>query len=253
MSQVRSLICFDKPKSKQMKHLILAVSGLLLLACNKEKLPNGVNLSPEIQEDVLTKEGIENALSHLEIVPYAELDSQYIHYSHPNEKFLDELKNRTYYKVFGNQMNLKIIGNYTTSDFMAHDEYYKTYKKNPFPEFEQYWLIDKEVLFMLLELILKLDEEGYNKYGFHIRNSHRHPKLNTDGSGASYSQHMFGRAIDIGIDDIDMDGESTLQDKKIIYDMLQKIVGNDGGLGLYPGKMSLHFDCRGFRARWDWP
>ncbi|MFT4600883.1 MAG: hypothetical protein ACI857_001060 [Arenicella sp.] len=236
-----------------MKKLIIATLGLLMLSCNTENLKNEELYQAKIQEDVLTEKGIENALGQLEKVHYSELDTQYINYSHPNGKFIKELKDKSYYKVYGSQMNLKIIGNFKVSDFIAHDTYYKTYKSNPFPEFEQFWLIDKNVLFMMLELIQHLDEEGYNKYGFHIRNSHRHPQLNTDGSGASYSQHMFGRAIDIGVDDVDNNGKSNLQDKKILYDMLQKIVGNKGGLGLYPGKMSLHFDCRGFRARWDWP
>ena len=236
-----------------MKRLIIISTAIILYSCAKESVEQKEEYAKNLQEDVLTEEGIEEVLNKLESVHYTDLDTQYLNYSHPNRKFTKELQNRYYYKVYGNQMKLKVIGSYTISDFMAHDTYYKTYKENPFPEFEQYWLIDKEVLFMMLELINQLDESGYNKYGFHIRNSHRHPKLNTDGSGASYSQHMFGKAIDIGVDDIDENGVSNLDDKKIIYDMLQDIVGNKGGLGLYPGKMNLHFDCRGFKARWDWP
>jgi len=106
---------------------------------------------------------------------------------------------------------------------------------------------------MMLELILELDKLGHDKYGFHIRTAHRHPTKNNEVNGASYSQHMFGKAIDIGVDDIDQNGISNQADKSIVYSLLQGIVGQRGGLGLYPGSMNLHFDCRGFKARWDVP
>jgi len=40
--------------------------------------------------------------------------------------------------------------------------------------------------------------------------------------------------------------------KKIILDILEnKVIGDQGGIGRYPGTMSVHFDVRGFKARWD--
>lgn len=227
------------------------MTAITIMSC--QKIKNNPKYTAKEQASITSQEGIDSVLSTLEKTPYQQLDTTYLNYSHPHRKFTQELKNRDYYKVYGYQLNTKIVGNYRIKDFLAKDDYYKTYLKNPFPEFEMYWLIDKDVLYMMLELITQLKEEGYNPDGFHIRNSHRHPKLNTDGKGASYSQHMFGKAIDIGVDDIDQDGDSTQADKMIVYEMLQKIVGNKGGLGLYPGTTSLHFDCRGFRARWDWP
>ena len=236
-----------------MKQILLTVTGcLILIGCSKKS-----NKKDEIvrnsQEDVMDKESIDSVLGSLRTVKYNELDTMYLNYSHPNNKFNSELKNREYYKVNGLEIKKKVVGHFTIEDFLARDDYYKEYLKNPYPEFEQYWLIDKGVLYMMLELITGLEEGGYNREGFHIRNSHRHPKLNTDANGASYSQHMFGKAIDIGVEDIDKDGDWDQDDKSVVYEMLQGIVGNKGGLGLYPGTMSLHFDCRGFRARWDWP
>jgi uncharacterized protein YcbK (DUF882 family) len=86
-------------------------------------------------------------------------------------------------------------------------------------------LVDREVLHMMLELIIALKEKDYNKYGFHIRTADRHPTKNGEINGATYSQHMFGKSIDIGIDDINKDGKSTQTDKMIIHDLLEKIVG----------------------------
>ena len=234
-----------------MKRMFLILGVVALASCEKENVIKERILQE--QEDVLTKEGIEQSLSTFEKVKYTELPEHYKTYSHPEDKFKSELKNRSFYKINRNNIHTKVCGKFCAKDFLAKDEYYKAYQDSPDPEFIQYWLIDKDVLFMMLELIHSLDDLGMNKYGFHIRNSHRHPKHNTDNNGASYSQHMFGKAIDIGIDDINNDGEETQDDKTIVYDLLQKIVGSKGGLGKYPGTMNLHFDCRGFKARWDVP
>lgn len=235
-----------------MKTIISTMLLITLISCKKIN-PSIEHIATNQQEDILTYEGIDSVLSTLTVVGYTKLPKKYLDYSHPNRKLTAELQERDYYLVKGYDMNKKVVGNFTVRNFLANDRYYKTYKDNPFPEFEQYWLTDKKVLYMMLDLILELDKQGYNKYGFHIRNSHRHPQLNTRANGAKYSQHMFGRAIDIGIEDINNDGKKTQADKTIVYEILQDIVGNKGGLGKYPGTMNLHFDCRGFRARWDFP
>jgi hypothetical protein len=235
-----------------MKTFLSIVLMSLLISCQKTKF-NPEHPAQKGQEDVLSRDGIDSVLSTLTMVAYSKLPIQYLDYSHPNRKFEPELQERDFYCISGFDINKKIVGNFTVRNFLAHDEYYKMYKDNPYPEFEQYWLIDKKVLYMMLELITELKDEGYNEYGFHIRNSHRHPKLNTDANGAKYSQHMFGKAIDIGVEDINQDGRNTQADKIIVYDILEKIVDNNGGLGKYPGSMNLHFDCRGFKARWDYP
>lgn len=205
------------------------------------------------QKDILTKEGIDSVLSTFPSVPYSQLNKTYKDSTDPERRFSEELNSQELYLITGDEIYTKVIGHYRVKDFLAKDHFYKTNLKNPGAKNTQCWLIDKNVLYMMLELIHKLDEGGYDKYGFHIRTSHRHPAYNQKLNGAKYSQHMFGRAIDIGVDDVDRDGEADLDDKAILYDLLQDIVGNKGGLGLYPGKMSLHFDCRGHRARWDWP
>ena len=226
---------------------------LLITACKKEDV--GVYHYDEVhpQEDILTRAGIDSVLSTFPTIPYLETLEMYKDSTDPERKFNNELNSRELYIITGDEIYKKVIGNYRVKHFLAKDSFYKRNLKNPGAKNTQLWLIDKNVLYMMLELIHRLDEGGYNMYGFHIRNSHRHPAHNEKVSGAKYSQHMFGRAIDIGVDDVNQNGTSDLDDKAILYDLLQDIVGNKGGLGLYPGKMSLHFDCRGHRARWDWP
>ena len=203
----------------------------MILSCQKSKSKKD-EIVRNSQEDVLDKETLNSILDSLRTVKHTELDTMYLNYSHPNDKFRSELKNRDYYKVNGLEIKRKIVGHFTIEDFLARDEYYAEYLKSPYPEFEQYWLIDREVLYMMLSLIEELDQGGYDRTGFHIRNSHRHPKLNTQVQGAKYSQHMFGKAIDIGIEDIDRDGDWDQDDKSVVYEMLQDIVGNKGRSGL---------------------
>jgi len=122
-----------------MKTIIYSLLAFCLVSCSKTNQEKA-NYVIDSQEDILTEAGIDSVLSLLEEVSYSDLDQKYLNYSHPNCKFDSELKNRLYYRVKGNQMNLKVIGNYTIRDFIPHDEYYKAYKKNPFPEFEQYFI-----------------------------------------------------------------------------------------------------------------
>ncbi|MBN4072855.1 DUF882 domain-containing protein [Crocinitomix catalasitica] len=242
-------------RSHFFSHIGLGPALLLLIAISCKKKTNTINIYDEKhpQEDVLTRDGIDSVLNSFEQIPYPELSEAYKDSTDPQRKFTKELNQRELYVITGDEIYKKVIGNYRLKDFLAKDSYYKQNAKNFGAKHAQFWLIDKKVLYMMLELIHRLDEEGYNMYGFHIRNSHRHPAHNKKARGAKYSQHMFGRAIDIGVDDVNKDGKSNLDDKAILYDLLEDIVSNEGGLGLYPGKMCLHFDCRGHRARWDWP
>jgi len=61
-----------------------------------------------------------------------------------------------------------------------------------------------------------------------------------------------GEAVDIKIGDINQDGFANQEDKTIVLDLLEKqIIKNTGGIGRYPGTLSVHYDVRGYRARWD--
>lgn len=201
--------------------------------------------------DILTHAGIDSVLAQFEVIKYKTLDTAYINYTDPLKKFRQKLKNVKYYVVSGRTVFQKIVGPYRILQFLSKDKYYLQNMNGLDNGHKQYWALNKEMLHMLLDLILALKEKGYNEYGFTITNGHRHPLHNMHARGSGDSQHQYGTAVDLHIRDIDKDGKETLADKDIVLEILEEIVGNEGGVGLYPGTMSVHFDCRGHRARWN--
>ena len=203
------------------------------------------------QMPVLTHEGIDSVLARFETLDFDDLDEDYKTYSNSLGEFETSLKNETFYVVRGKDVFKYIVGEYRIRNFLTRDLYFNENLEDYEANKPQYWLVDKKMLYMMLDLILTLDERGYNKYGFEVRESHRHPKYNTMAGGASKSQHVWGRAVDIVVTDIDNDGEVEKEDKDIVLEIMEEIVGNTGGIGKYPGGMTVHFDSRGYRARWD--
>jgi uncharacterized protein YcbK (DUF882 family) len=203
-------------------------------------------------KEILTYKGIDSVLNLFEKVKFKDLDASYKHYSDPDKKFVGKLATSTYYIVQGDQVFLPLVGKYRVKDFIVPDKYYQKNMKNLCANDRQYWLTDKKMLYMMLDLIKALDKRGYNKYGFDIRVGHRHPYWNKKvWSGAKFSQHIYGKAVDIKIHDVNKDKRETQKDKKIVLELLETIVSNKGGIGKYPGCMNVHFDSRGFKARWD--
>lgn len=77
------------------------------------------------------------------------------------------------------------------------------------------------------------------------------------GGAAPKSKHLMGQAVDIIVLDVNDDGKSNSMDVDIVYKLLnEKIVSNNGGIGTYKNekgfldRQMVHFDCRGYRARW---
>lgn len=204
------------------------------------------------QTPVLSKEKIDAILEGFETISFSELDNHYKDYTDPEVKFRDKLKDKTYYIVRGNDPFKYIVGKNRISQFLCMDNYYTSNAESPESNQKQYWLIDRNLLYMILDLMLELEKQGYDKDGFIVRESHRHPRKNKARGGSSQSQHIFGTAADLTIGDINRDGKMEDEDKQIVLDMLEKIVGNKGGLGLYPRTMTVHLDTRGKRARWDY-
>ena len=89
------------------------------------------------------------------------------------------------------------------------------------------------------------------------RNKLHNQYLARFGGAAPQSRHLRGEAIDIVVLDVNRDNLVDETDVDIIYNILdKKIVGNKGGVGTYKNQSGLfnrqqvHFDCRGYRARW---
>ena len=113
--------------------------------------------------------------------------------------------------------------------------------------------IDPDIIYKAIELQELLGKNGYNPYGLTITSGHRTPKHNKSVRGASGSRHQRGDALDLRIGDIDRNGWATNRDKQIVWELLNnRVIGQRGGIGNYPGTQILHVDLRGRGARWQW-
>ena len=80
--------------------------------------------------------------------------------------------------------------------------------------------------------------------------------LNKISQAELRSRHLKGEAIDILVGDVNSDGRTNGQDVDIVFHLLDtRIIKDQGGIGTYKNKSPLikqmvHFDCRGYKARW---
>ena len=234
-----------------MTNRTILILSVFLIACQAKETVTVEGIEVPITADILKHEQIDSVLSGFEKIKFSELDTAYINYSDPLKKFGKKLKGREYLIVQGRDVFKKIVGPFRIMHFLSHDKYYSENLKDIDGNHKQYWLVDKRMLYMVLDLILELERLGYDKNGFAIVEGHRHPRCNMARRGSSQSQHQFGKAADLHIRDINRDGLENDHDKQIVLEILEKIVDDDGGLGLYPGTMSVHVDSRGHKARWD--
>lgn len=103
----------------------------------------------------------------------------------------------------------------------------------------------KDVFCNILELSESLqvlrDEIGKP---ININSGYRSPGHNAIVGGVPDSQHVLGKASDISID-----GYSPEEITIVIYNLIQKGKMKEGGVGIY--NTFVHYDIRGYRARWD--
>lgn len=202
-------------------------------------------------EPIYSKQEITNTLATLETMTYSELDGEYLEYTKSaNPKYKPLLKDLTYYKVKRDDLYKRVVGPFRLKQFMCRDDYYTDciLGKEAFVPCP----INPKLFYKTLELLDELNKKGYNEDGFVIVNGHRHPAYNEKIGGAKLSRHIKGEAVDISIYDIDGDSYTDKKDKQIVLDILDKTVIKDqGGIGLYPGTDNVHYDVRGFKARWN--
>ncbi len=194
---------------------------------------------------------IDKVLNDLETIPYSRLDQEYKNETLSNDdNYRSLLASQTYYEVYRKDLNKKLVGNFRIKQFISRDKHYnKTLLNKNKPI---YWLVNPLLPKKMLELQEELKALGYDRDAFILRNSHRHPVRNQQVGGASKSRHMVGEAADLTIGDINKDGRYSEKDKQIVLDLLdEKIIGDLGGVGKYPGTRAVHMDVRGYRARWD--
>lgn len=205
------------------------------------------------QKPVYSYDGIDSVLGKFEIVKYSEIEkSKYAKYSFSDRLvYKTFLKNRSYFIIKGTDIYYYLVGKFRIKDFLSKDKYYGKNIKEIEKSHIQYFLVDKRILYKTLDVIIELKENNYNYEAFIIKDGHRNPRYNVSKGGASKSRHMYGDAVDIYVGDVNKDGKYTKDDKDIIYKMLnKKIIAYNGGIGRYPGSRVLHYDVRGYRARW---
>jgi len=211
-------------------------------------------LSSYKQKEILTYAEIDSVLNTFQKISYQQLDKEYLkttcYIGRPDEY---KVSNKSFYKLIGKDVFKNLVGKFTVNEFLPKDKHWKENYNIADSNYIQYFLIDAEVLHRFLDLILWLNKSNYNVKAIKIMDGYRYPAFNSETGGASYSQHLYGKAIDIEIGDINNDGiVDEKNDKNIIIDLLdKKIIKKAGGIGLYSGTQIVHFDTRGKYARWD--
>lgn len=115
-----------------------------------------------------------------------------------------------------------------------------------------YICIDEALLKKAFDLEATLRKRGYNSTALRIVSAYRSPYHNDLVGGARNSMHLYGKAFDLRVGDIDHSGRADHHDKNIVYNILDReLIRDEGGIGLYPRTMILHMDVRGRGDRWD--
>mgnify|MGYP001792197229 CR=1 FL=1 len=84
-----------------------------------------------------------------------------------------------------------------------------------------------------------------------------HNDILTSFGAARNSQHLKGNALDLMVLDVNADGSMDRKDVMIVRKILEKLIGDQGGIGTYLSeewfwnRQMIHIDCRGKRARWE--
>jgi uncharacterized protein YcbK (DUF882 family) len=119
--------------------------------------------------------------------------------------------------------DFKLSNNFSASEFFCHDtETYKYVRVSP----------------KLIQMLEKIRE----KVGpLRILSAYRPPAYNRSVGGASNSCHIDGLAADIC---------GNVSTEKLL-EVAESVIGDDGGVGYYPGSGFVHIDVRGYGARWQ--
>jgi len=229
--------------------------AFVLMEINTYAQNSGINGASSFkQKEILSYREIDSVLNTFEKVPYKKLDKEYYetigYEGRPDE---NKVADKYFYKLIGRDVFKNLVGNFIVNEFLPKDKYWKETYSLADSNYVQYLFIDTQVLYRFLDLILLMKKSGYNTSALKIMDGYRYPAFNKATGGAGFSQHIYGKAIDIEVGDINNDSiVNEKNDKKIIIELLdKKIIKKSGGIGLYPGTQIVHFDTRGKYARWN--
>lgn len=131
------------------------------------------------------------------------------------------------------------------------------------------YVVLNERLLLALEYVLeRVNAAGHRATTFHVMSGYRTPAYNRSLANVGNSQHQWGAAADIFIDengdgrmdDLTGDGRSDIRDAELLYRLIDDAAartegqGLIGGLGKYPPTAAhgpfVHVDVRDRKARW---
>jgi hypothetical protein len=134
--------------------------------------------------------------------------------------------------------------------------------------YPKYVVLDERLLLALEHVLQVVNAAGVPATTFHVMSGYRTPAYNRALGNVRFSQHQWGAAADIFIDengdgvmdDLNGDGRSDLRDADVLYRLIDvaatrpEAQGLIGGLGKYPKTAAhgpfVHVDVRDSRARW---
>ena len=132
----------------------------------------------------------------------------------------------------------------------------------------KYVVLNERLLLALEYALERVNDAGYRATTFHVMSGYRTPAYNRSLGNVRYSQHQWGAAADIFIDengdgrmdDLNGDGRSDIRDAEVLYRLIDAAAarpeaqGLIGGLGKYASTVAhgpfVHVDVRERRARW---
>lgn len=227
-------------------HLFGFLILILLLSCNRKKDNNESVSKPETS----TYAQIDSVYNSFQKIGFSDLPEKYREATGLTDNYKWKYAKREFLIIKSNDLDKNLVADFPVSSFLP--------EINPIcpPVFSAgrntfFLLVNKNLLYRILDLKIALKKNVYNPNGFTVRESFRPPVLNEAVGGATGSQHIYGNAADLIVGDADNNGSVDIKDKQILLDLLEKIIGNSGGIGRYPGTTTIHIDVRGFRARWD--
>jgi peptidase M15-like protein len=132
----------------------------------------------------------------------------------------------------------------------------------------RYVVLNERLLVALEYVIERVRAAGYRATTFHVMSGYRTPAYNRAIGNVQFSQHQWGTAADIFIDengdgrmdDLNGDGRSDVRDAEVLYRIIDAAStrpegqGLIGGIGKYPPTRAhgpfVHVDVRPGHARW---
>lgn len=202
-------------------------------------------------QQVLNLNQLKNSISYYSVLNYNQLPEALKSRMKSAEiDYKNKFSKLNFYKIPKDDLYKKVYMNQRLIDICSSEqrELYLWFSSTRY----FYIMVNFDLFDVLFRLNSILNKKGFFNENIKINSAYRSPNTNDKVHGARNSMHLFGKALDLKIGDINKDGLISEEDKKIVYDILDKnLIKNKGGLGYYPKTMILHIDIRGSRARWD--